>query len=147
MYAGVVLGGLGSILGAFWGGLVIGIVQQMLELSYYRISSESGEFRRLPADHFSAPAREMAEAQRATSRIGPRPAGIFPCILGVAIAVIVLALVLKSDYYQLVLTQVLLWAVLSLAWNLLSGYSGISRSAMPCSGDWAPIPSRSASIP
>ena len=45
-------------------------------------------------------------------------------ILGVAIAVIVLALVLKSDYYQLVLTQVLLWAVLSLAWNLLSGYSG-----------------------
>jgi len=28
MYAGVVLGGLGSILGAFWGGLLIGIVQQ-----------------------------------------------------------------------------------------------------------------------
>jgi branched-chain amino acid transport system permease protein len=42
----------------------------------------------------------------------------------VTIAVIVLALVLKSAYYQLVLTQVLLWAVLSLAWNLLSGYSG-----------------------
>ena len=32
MYAGVVLGGLGSILGAFWGGLVIGIVQQMSTL-------------------------------------------------------------------------------------------------------------------
>ena len=29
MYAGVVLGGLGSILGAFWGGMVIGMVQQM----------------------------------------------------------------------------------------------------------------------
>ena len=33
-------------------------------------------------------------------------------------------LVLRSAYYELVLTQVLLWAVLSLAWNILSGYSG-----------------------
>jgi branched-chain amino acid transport system permease protein len=32
MYAGVVLGGLGSIFGAFWGGLLIGIVQQMSTL-------------------------------------------------------------------------------------------------------------------
>src|SRR5262249_38753352 len=34
MYSGVVLGGLGSILGAFWGGLVIGIVQQMSTLVF-----------------------------------------------------------------------------------------------------------------
>src|SRR5437762_6753477 len=46
-------------------------------------------------------------------------------ILGVAVAVLVLSFVLlHSAYYQLVLTQVLLWAVLSLAWNILSGYSG-----------------------
>jgi ABC-type branched-subunit amino acid transport system ATPase component/ABC-type branched-subunit amino acid transport system permease subunit len=46
-------------------------------------------------------------------------------ILGVAIAILVLSwVILRSAYYQLVLTQVLLWAVLSLAWNLLSGYSG-----------------------
>ena len=32
MYAGVVLGGLGSIMGAFWGGLLIGVVQQMSTL-------------------------------------------------------------------------------------------------------------------
>lgn len=32
MYAGVVLGGLGSTFGAFWGGLVIGLVQQMSTL-------------------------------------------------------------------------------------------------------------------
>ncbi len=32
MYAGVVLGGLGSTFGAFWGGLSIGIVQQMSTL-------------------------------------------------------------------------------------------------------------------
>jgi ABC-type branched-subunit amino acid transport system ATPase component/ABC-type branched-subunit amino acid transport system permease subunit len=46
-------------------------------------------------------------------------------IAAVATAILVLSfLVLKSAYYQLVLTQVLLWAVLSLAWNLLCGYSG-----------------------
>ena len=28
MYSGVVLGGMGSILGAFWGGLTVGFVQQ-----------------------------------------------------------------------------------------------------------------------
>jgi branched-chain amino acid transport system permease protein len=32
MFAGVILGGMGSILGAFWGGLVIGLVQQMSTL-------------------------------------------------------------------------------------------------------------------
>jgi branched-chain amino acid transport system permease protein len=32
MYAGVVLGGMGSISGAFWGGMVIGLVQQLSTL-------------------------------------------------------------------------------------------------------------------
>lgn len=32
MYAGVVLGGIGSIFGAFWGGMVIGLVQQLSAL-------------------------------------------------------------------------------------------------------------------
>jgi branched-chain amino acid transport system permease protein len=32
MYAGVVLGGMGSIIGAFWGGMTIGLVQQMSTL-------------------------------------------------------------------------------------------------------------------
>jgi branched-chain amino acid transport system permease protein len=32
MYAGVVLGGLGSVMGSFWGGLIIGIVQQVSTL-------------------------------------------------------------------------------------------------------------------
>ncbi|HXZ00647.1 MAG TPA: branched-chain amino acid ABC transporter permease [Stellaceae bacterium] len=33
MYAGVVLGGMGSLLGAFWGGLTIGLVQQLATLA------------------------------------------------------------------------------------------------------------------
>jgi branched-chain amino acid transport system permease protein len=32
MYAGVVLGGMGSITGAFWGGMTIGLVQQLSAL-------------------------------------------------------------------------------------------------------------------
>jgi len=32
MYAGVVLGGIGSITGAFWGGMTIGLVQQLSSL-------------------------------------------------------------------------------------------------------------------
>ncbi len=32
MYAGVVLGGIGSVLGAFWGGMTIGLVQQLSAL-------------------------------------------------------------------------------------------------------------------
>ena len=32
MYAGVVLGGMGSIVGAFWGGMTIGLVQQISTL-------------------------------------------------------------------------------------------------------------------
>jgi len=32
MYAGVVLGGMGSIIGSFWGGLIIGLVQQLSTL-------------------------------------------------------------------------------------------------------------------
>src|SRR5436309_2966333 len=46
-------------------------------------------------------------------------------VLGLALAVVLAALLLRSAYYQLVLTQVLLWAVLALAWNILSGYSGL----------------------
>ena len=45
-------------------------------------------------------------------------------ILAVAMIVIAVSLAMQSAYYQLVLTQVLLWAVLSLAWNILCGYSG-----------------------
>src|SRR5438874_9578864 len=46
-------------------------------------------------------------------------------IFGFAVAVLVLSFaILRSAYYELVLSQVLMWAVLSLAWNILCGYSG-----------------------
>ena len=36
-----------------------------------------------------------------------------------------LALAVENEYYQLIMTVVLVWAVMGLAWNLLSGYSGL----------------------
>jgi branched-chain amino acid transport system permease protein len=45
-------------------------------------------------------------------------------ILGFAVAVLALSALLRSDYFELVLTQLLLWAMLSVAWNILCGYSG-----------------------
>jgi branched-chain amino acid transport system permease protein len=45
-------------------------------------------------------------------------------ILGFAVVVLILMVVLRSDYFKLVLTQVLLWAMISVAWNMLCGYSG-----------------------
>ena len=35
------------------------------------------------------------------------------------------ALLVDNSYYQLILSNVLVWAVVGLAWNLLSGYSGL----------------------
>ncbi len=52
MYSGVVLGGLGSILGAFWGGLLIGIVQQISTLVFPSSAAEHLYLHCLPADHF-----------------------------------------------------------------------------------------------
>jgi branched-chain amino acid transport system permease protein len=45
-------------------------------------------------------------------------------ILGLGLAILAVAFLIRSAFYQLVLTQVLLWAVLAVAWNILSGYSG-----------------------
>ncbi len=51
MYAGVVLGGMGSILGAFWGGLTIGLVQQMSTADSAVPAPEHRDLRGLPAHH------------------------------------------------------------------------------------------------
>jgi ABC-type branched-subunit amino acid transport system ATPase component/ABC-type branched-subunit amino acid transport system permease subunit len=48
--------------------------------------------------------------------------------LGIALfsaAYLVLGLLVTNSYYQLIMTLVLLWATMGLAWNMLSGYSGL----------------------
>ena len=46
-------------------------------------------------------------------------------MLGFAFAYGAVGWFLDNSYYQLVMTVVLVWAVMGLAWNLLSGYSGL----------------------
>lgn len=49
-------------------------------------------------------------------------------IIGLVVFAIVisgLGLFITNSYYQLILTLVLVWALLGLAWNILSGYSGL----------------------
>ena len=46
-------------------------------------------------------------------------------MLGFALAYGAVGWFLDNSYYQLVMTVVLVWAVMGLAWNLLSGYSGL----------------------
>ena len=56
MYAGVVLGGMGSIIGAFWGGMTIGLVQQMSTPGAADAAAERRDLRGVPADHLLASA-------------------------------------------------------------------------------------------
>jgi ABC-type branched-subunit amino acid transport system ATPase component/ABC-type branched-subunit amino acid transport system permease subunit len=42
-----------------------------------------------------------------------------------AVAYLLLGFLVTNAYYQLIMTLVLLWATMGLAWNMLSGYSGL----------------------
>ena len=49
----------------------------------------------------------------------------WPWMLGFVVAYGLLALVVDNPYYQLIMSNVLVWAIMGLSWNLLSGYSGL----------------------
>lgn len=49
----------------------------------------------------------------------------WPWIAAFALGYGALALAVENEYYQLIMTVVLVWAVMGLAWNVLSGYSGL----------------------
>ena len=42
-----------------------------------------------------------------------------------ALAYVLVTFAVDNAYYQLMLTLVLVWAVMGLSWNALSGYSGL----------------------
>jgi len=42
-----------------------------------------------------------------------------------AVIYLLIALMVRNSYYQLIMTLVLIWATMGLSWNLLSGYSGL----------------------
>ena len=75
MYSGVVLGGMGSILGAFWGGLTVGFVQQCLRPGPAAAVAERGDLRRVPADRAAAAAGPVRPLGGARMRQGAGPHG------------------------------------------------------------------------
>ena len=46
-------------------------------------------------------------------------------MLGFVLAYALAAALVRNSYYQLMLTLVLVWACFGLAWNVLSGYTGL----------------------
>ena len=46
-------------------------------------------------------------------------------ILAFAAAFLVVGLVVRNQYYQLILTLVLVWGIMGVSWNVFSGYSGL----------------------
>jgi branched-chain amino acid transport system permease protein len=46
-------------------------------------------------------------------------------IAAFAVGYLLLGLVVRNSYYQLIMTLVLIWATMGLSWNVLSGYSGM----------------------
>jgi hypothetical protein len=73
MYAAVVLGGLGSILGAFWGGLIIGFVQQVsalfMPLELQSAASSSSWWRRCSSSRTASSARTWTGCRREAHRL------------------------------------------------------------------------------
>ena len=123
MYAGVVLGGMGSIIGAFWGGMTIGLVQQMSTLMLPTQIAERGDLRGLSPDHLLPPARFLRANGREDLTM-PGLRSLLPVIV-FTLLYAALSLSVSNSYYQLVLTLVPVWAVFGLSWNLLSGYTGL----------------------
>jgi branched-chain amino acid transport system permease protein len=46
-------------------------------------------------------------------------------IVGFAVVYLGISLLVKNQYYQLMLTLVLVWAIMGVSWNVFSGYSGL----------------------
>ena len=49
----------------------------------------------------------------------------WPWIVAFAAVLALVSLIIRDAHYQLVMTNLLIWTVMGLSWNLLSGYSGL----------------------
>src|SRR5467141_2423620 len=64
------------------------------------------------------------EALSGTRMTGLRGRPIL-AIFAFAAAYLAVGLVVRNQYYQLILTLVLVWAIMGVSWNVFSGYSGL----------------------
>ena len=126
MYAGVVLGGMGSTIGAFWGGMTIGLVQQLSTLILPNQLQNATIFS--SSCWSSCCARRVCSdaAWSGSDRMTMSRATKNAVLLGAGLALYLAAsLTVRDSYYQLMLTLVPVWAAMGVAWNIFSGYSGL----------------------
>src|SRR4029450_12134496 len=83
------------------------------------------DLRGVPADRLPAAARHVRPPLGADLMRQRRIARQYAAIALFAAGYLLLALLVRNSYYQLILTLVLLWAAMGLSWNMLSGYSGM----------------------
>jgi branched-chain amino acid transport system permease protein len=67
----------------------------------------------------------MREGSPVTARLHGGVWKQYGLIAGFAVAYLLLGLLVRNSYYQLIMTLVLIWATMGLSWNMLSGYSGM----------------------
>ena len=124
MYAGVVLGGMGSIIGPFWGGMTIGLVQQLSTLVLPTQLQNTAIFVVFL----------LIVVFRAAGLLRPRRGedlmmallrSLTPVFIFAAVYAVDRARCCTNSYYQLMMTLVLVWACFGLSWNVLSGYTGL----------------------
>ncbi len=126
MYSGVVLGGMGSILGAFWGGLVVGFVQQFSAIMLPIQLQNAAIFAIfLLIITFRPQGLFGRSAERMRPGAAPRVRRDLCLLAAAAVLYGGLSLLVSNSYYQLMLTLVPIWAVMGLSWNLFSGFVGL----------------------
>ena len=128
MYAGVVLGGMGSITGAFWGGMTIGLVQQLSVAGAAVPAAERRHLRRVPADRAGAAAGAVRPQRGADVSALAGSGRLSSSLAAIVVFTLIYAIgsaFVTNKYYQLMLTLVPIWAVMGLSWNILSGYAGL----------------------
>ena len=125
MYAGVVLGGLGSIIGPFWGGMTIGLVQQLSTLVLPTQLQNTAIFVVFLLIVFFMPQGFFGRVGGEDLRWRWRHCAPSTPFFVFAGAYAVIAFTVTNSYYQLMLTLVLVWASFGLSWNMLSGYTGL----------------------
>ena len=145
MYAGVVLGGMGSIIGAFWGGMTIGLVQQLSTLVLPTQLQNTAIFVVFllivffrPQGFFGRMVERTLTMLRDAAQLLAAPALRRSLYAGD------LRSCVTNSYYQLMLTLVPVWAVFGLSWNSAQRlHRAWSRSATRPSSASAPTRPRS----
>src|SRR5262249_28847565 len=88
-------------------------------------AAEHRDLRGLPAHRVFPAERHFRPRRRARLMRSRSAAAQVAAIFLFSAAYLLLGLIIGNAYYQLIMTLVLLWATLGLAWNMLSGYSGL----------------------